>query len=329
MEYTNLGSTGLKVSRLFFGGLHIGGPAVDRKKAEQLIHAAWDVGINTFYTSDTYSNGAAEGIIGSILKPRRDDMVLMVKTGGRIGTAEVPVSSDEKLATLGLGGRIDYDDLWRRGVPPTARGLSRKHIMQAVEASLRKLQTDYIDIYVAHFWDPFTPVEETLAAMDALIRQGKVRYIGCSQTKAWQLYRALWVSEMKGLARYESVQAWLSVLQRDAKQELLPAAKSAGVSFLAFASLAGGRLAEYDRNSVIPRGQPNVQLIEKLRELSKIFGRNLGELAQAWVLAQDGVTALQIGPTEADEFLPQARAVTHPLSKEEVEAIEKVLNDES
>ncbi len=327
MEYRNFGSTGLKVSRLFFGGFHIGGPAVDRERAERLVNAAWDVGINTFYTSDEYNHGAAEEILGGILKPRRDDVVLIVKAGMRVGSAQLPQSSDERWAMQGVRGKIDHDSLWRRGISPNSRGLSRKYLMQAIDASLRRLQTDYIDVYVSHFWDPFTPVEETLSTMDALVRMGKVRYIGCSQTKAWQLYRSLWVSEVKRLPRYESVQAWLSILQRDHMTELVPAAKAAGVSFLAFASLGGGRLADYDRDSVIPRGKPDLELIAKLRAVAVQFDRDLGELGQAWALAQEGVTALQIGPSRPEHFAPQVRAVTNPLADEEAEAIRRVLDD--
>ena len=327
MEYVNLGRTGLKVSRLFFGGFAIGGPAIDRDQARRLVHTAWESGINTFYTSDSYNGGASEQILGDILKPRREDMVLIVKTGARVTTPEAPGSSDERWARQGVRGLVDYEALWSGGVSPTSFGLSRKYLMQAIEASLRRLGTDYIDVYVAHFWDPFTPIEETLETFDNLIRQGKVRYIGCSQTKAWQLYRSLWVSEVNHLARYESIQAWFSVIEREHMKDLLPAANAAGVSFLAFASLGGGRLAEYDKDSVIPRGETPTELIERLRELARNLGRDLSELAQAWALAQPGVASLLIGPSKPEWFAPQVRAVTNPLTKEEASAINEVLGE--
>ena len=225
MEYVNLGRTGLKVSRLFFGGFAIGGPAIDRDQARRLVHTAWESGINTFYTSDSYNGGASEQILGDILKPRREDMVLIVKTGARVTTPEAPGSSDERWARQGVRGLVDYEALWSGGVSPTSFGLSWKYLMQAIEASLRRLGTDYIDVYVAHFWDPFTPIEETLETFDNLIRQGKVRYIGCSQTKAWQLYRSLWVSEVNHLARYESIQAWFSVIEPRAHEGSAPHGK--------------------------------------------------------------------------------------------------------
>lgn len=325
MEYVRFGATGLRVSRLFFGGFAIGGPAVNGPKAHDLVQAAWDVGINTFYTSDVYNGGAAEEILGEVLASRRDDVVLMVKTGGRISTPGAPDTPDERWARQGVRGSVDFAGLWSRGVAPTAFGLSRKYLMQAVERSLRRLKTDYIDVYVSHFWDPLTPIEETLATMDLLVQQGKVRYIGCSQTRAWQLYRALWVSDRNALVRYESVQAWLSLLQREHLSDLLPAAHAAEVSFLAFASLAGTALGEYDRDSVKPRGSVDTALVARLGSLANSLGRDLAEMAQAWVLAQPGVTALLIGPSEAEWFAPQARAVANPLTVDELHEIDAVL----
>ena len=340
MEYRNLGRTGLKVSRLFFGGSHIG-EIIDEDQARRLIHKAWDVGINTFYTADKYNNGAGQDIIGKIIKPRRDDMVLLIKTGYRVGTAEFPVSDSERLATHFERGTIDHDDMWRHGVTPNSRGLSRKHIMQSVEASLQRLGTDYIDVYVAHFWDQSTPVEETLSAMNDLIRQGKVRYIGCSQTAAWQLYKALWASDVNGLARYQSQQIRFNMIERASRKEQMDAAAAAGVSILAFSSLAGGLLTgEYSRASVIPDGmgfrrfytemywsERTFELLDRLRPVAAAGGRSLGELAQAWALAQVPVTALQIGPNEPEEFDDQVKAATCPLTPSEVDAVSQILAD--
>lgn len=338
MEYRNLGSTGLKVSRLFFGGSHIG-EIIDEEQARRLIHRAWDVGINTFYTADKYNNGAGQDIIGKIIGSRRDDMVLLIKTGYRVGTSSFPVSNDERLATHFETGTIDHDEMWRHGVTPNSRGLSRKHIMQAVEASLRRLGTDYIDVYVAHFWDRSTPVEETLAAMDDLIRQGKVRYIGCSQTEAWQLMRALWVSEVKGLARYQSQQVRFNMIERSNRWEQLAAAAAGGVSILAFSSLAGGLLTgEYGSGSRIPDGMGfrrfytemywsdrTFELLDRLRPVAAAGDRSLGELAQAWALAQVPVTALQIGPNEPEEFDDQVKAVERPMTSAELETVNAIL----
>jgi aryl-alcohol dehydrogenase-like predicted oxidoreductase len=340
MHYRNLGTTGLKVSRLFFGGAHIG-EVIDARKTEELVRAAWDAGINTFYTSNKYNNGAAEEILGKAVKPRREDCVLIMKTGYRVGTATVPVDDAERLATHGERGTIDHAEMWRRGVPPTSRGLSRKYIVREVEASLRRLQTDYIDVYEAHFWDYETPVEETLSAFDTLVRQGKVRYIGCSQTTAWQLVRALWVSDVKGYARYQTMQIRFNMIERANRKDQLQACAAMGVSILAFQSLAGGVLTgDRDRQTEISptignrkmytemyTTAQNFDLVDRLRVVAQKSGRSVGELAQAWTLAQPAVTALQIGPNEAKEFEPQVRAATHPLAPDEAQAIDQILVD--
>jgi 1-deoxyxylulose-5-phosphate synthase len=340
MEYRNFGSTGLKVSRLFLGGSHIG-EIVDLAQARELIHAAWDAGINTFYTADKYNNGAGEKIIGEVIKDRREDCVLLIKNGYRVGSSEVPVSDAERLATHGEKGSIDHNDMWRQGVPPTSRGHSRKHIFQAVEASLRRLQTDYIDVYVSHFWDFETPVQETLEAYQTLIQQGKVRYIGCSQHSAWQLYRALWVSDVRHLPRYESMQIRFNMFDREIRREQMAAALAAGVSILAFSSLAGGVLSgDFERKSAVPEdlgwrrfytnmywSDRNFDLVDRLRVVAAEGGRSVGELAQAWTLAQPAVTALQVGPATVDEFPPQIRAAVNPLTPDEARAIDSILVD--
>ena len=333
-----MGRTGLKVSRLIFGGTHLG-EIVNAEKARVLVDQAWALGINTFYTADKYNNGAGEEYLGAALGKRRDDAIVLIKSGFRVGTREWPDSPAERLATRGLGGTIDDGEMWAHGVTPNARGLSRKHLLQAVEASLRRLGTDYIDIYVMHFWDPFTPVEETLGALSDLVGQGKVRYIGCSQTRAWQLYRGLWVSELKGLPRFESVQVRFNLFELDATEELIPAAHAAGVSVLAFQSLAGNVLrGDFTYGEDVPTGlgyrkiytdmywsERSFDFVERLKALSQELGRAPGEVAQAWALAQPAVTALQIGPNEPEEFAAQVRAADHPLERDELEAVENLL----
>jgi aryl-alcohol dehydrogenase-like predicted oxidoreductase len=340
MEYRNLGTTGLKVSRLFFGGAHMG-EVVDKRKVEELVRAAWDVGINTFYTSNKYNNGQAEEIIGHAVKPRREDCILVMKTGYRVGSTSVPVDDAERLATHGERGAINHADMWQRGVAPTSRGLSRKYIIREVEASLRRLGTDYIDVYEAHFWDKETPIEETLAAFDTLVQQGKIRYVGCSQTTAWQLVRALWVSDVKGYPRYQTMQIRFNMIERANRMEQLAACAALGVSILAFQSLAGGILTgDRDRAMEISpsigarkmytqmySNDRNFDLVDRLRVVAGESGRSVGELAQAWTLAQSPVTALQIGPNEPEEFASQVRAATRPLTRDEAEAIDQILVD--
>jgi 1-deoxyxylulose-5-phosphate synthase len=339
MEYTNLGSSGLRISRIMFGGAHIG-EIIDADQTKKIVHAAWDEGISTFYVADKYNNGAGEEILGEALKPRREDVVIVIKTGYRVGSATVPVTDAERMATHGELGAIDDAEMWAKGVPPTSRGLSRKHMLQAIEASLRRLQTDYIDVYEAHFWDPRTPIEETLETMDLLVRQGKVRYIGCSQTAPWQLHRGLRASEVRGLARYQSWQVRFNILDRAERQQELDAAAEAGVSILAFQSLAGNVLTgDYKFTSAIPDSlghrltytelywkERNFALVDELRTVARATGRtSVGELAQAWALAQKAIGALQVGPNSPEGLPAQIRAATHPLTADEAQAIDAIL----
>jgi aryl-alcohol dehydrogenase-like predicted oxidoreductase len=340
MEYRTLGQTGLKISRLMFGGAHIG-EIIGSQETEALVHKAWDVGINTFYMSDKYNNGQGEEILGSAIKPRRDDCVLVIKVGYRVGSGDVPVTDAERLATHGEMGSVDHAAMWRRGVSPNSRGLSRKHILQAVDASLKRLQTDYIDVYEAHFWDYETPVEETLSTFQSLIDAGKVRYIGCSQTKAWQVCRALWASDKQGTSRYQSWQVLLNMIDRGKRAEQLEAAAQLDMSVLAFQSLAGGILSgQYTPGSVVPEGmghrrvylesywrEKNFALVDALRPIAQAGGRTgVGELAQAWTLSQGPVAALQVGPTRPEEFDSYVGAVSKPLTPEEAVAIDEVLD---
>jgi aryl-alcohol dehydrogenase-like predicted oxidoreductase len=328
MEYRNLGASGLAVSRLIFGGAHIG-EIVGKEKAAELVRAAWDADINAFYTADVYNRGKAEEILGELLKPRREDVVLIVKAGEYVGSQRVPVDL----------ANVDRTALWRAGVAPTSYGLTRKHLARALEQSLRRLQTDYIDVYAPHFWDAATPIEETLETLDGFVREGKVRYLGCSRTSAWQLYAALWASDKAGLARYESIQVRFNLLERTAAREILPAAAAADVSVLAFSSLAGGMLSgAIERDSVRPadqgyramyaemhRNEQTFELIDRLRAIADAAERPLGELAQAWALDQPAVAALLIGPNEPDEFAPQAAAVAKPLQEAERAALAELL----
>ena len=193
MDYVNLGRTGMEVSRICLGCLTFGGQA-DEKESLRIVDTAWDAGINFFDTANVYTDTLSETYLGKALKGRRDRAVIATKVRGSMG----PGVNDA--------------------------GLSRKHIMDAVDASLMRLQTDYIDLYQVHSWDTDAPLEETLRALDDLVRQGKVRYIGCSNFSGWQLTKSLWISDLKGLARFETVQPRYNLLFRGIEEELLPVA---------------------------------------------------------------------------------------------------------
>jgi aryl-alcohol dehydrogenase-like predicted oxidoreductase len=338
MQYRTLGHTGLLVSQAFFGGTFIG-EFEDAASTQRLVDAAWDAGINTFYSADAYHNGRAEELLGRAIKPRRDEVNLLIKAGNRVGTADAPTTVQDWNATP---RRVEVDHAFylKRGIGPTSRGLTRKHLVSAVEASLKRLGTDYIDVYVAHFFDPSTPVEETLRAMDDLVRQGKILYVGCSQTAAWQLYRALWASEVNNLVSYQSQQIHYNIFERDARREQLAAADAAGVSVLAFNALAGELLAGVHardddslrdtmgfrrRYADMYWTDENFDLIDEFVSIAEASGRTPSSLAYAWTLAQPAVTALNIGPRVVAGFAPAVDAIDVPLRPEEDRAIQLLL----
>ena len=203
MEYRRLGRTGVWVSEIALGCAHLGSKPADEGEAVKLVHRAVDLGINLIDTANIYVGGRSEEIVGKALRGIRHQVVLATKVRGRMGE-----------------GRND-------------EGLSRYHIVRQVEASLRRLQTDYIDLYQVHWWDANTPLDETLRALDDLVRQGKVLYIGCSNFAAWQLCKSLWLSDKNGWARFETNQVRYSLLDRSVEVELVPLCESEGVGILA------------------------------------------------------------------------------------------------
>src|ERR1700684_3872079 len=242
MEYATLGNTGLLVSRLCFGTMTFGDgrglfkaiSAVDQTGADELVKASIEGGINFFHTADNYTEGESERILGQSLKNlniARRDVVIATKVYSRVGP-----------------GRNDV-------------GASRGHIMDAVEASLRRLQTDHIDLYQIHGNDAVTPLEETLRALDTLVQQGKVRYVGCSNWQAYKLAKALGVSEFKGLTRFETLQAYYSIAGRDLEREIVPLLESEKVGLLVWSPLAGGLLSgKYTRTNQKPADSPPIDL---------------------------------------------------------------------
>jgi aryl-alcohol dehydrogenase (NADP+) len=257
----------------------------------------------------------------------------MVKAGYRVGD----LTAAEIAAPLG-GPAIDHDADWRRGIPPTSRGLSRKHLLAAVDASLKRLGTDYIDLYQIHFWDDQTPIEETLDAMSDLVHSGRVRYVGCSQTKSWQLYRALWAAEVGRFQRFCSMQVRYNVFERQAMADRLEAAQAAGVAILAYSSLAGMLLSNQADLSDKPESllsrqryadmywtPERIAVARELRGLGDRLGRSVAQLAQGWVLARPAVTAILIGPSTPPELAEEASVAEKPLTAEELAMVDAVL----
>lgn len=314
MEYRNFGRTGLKVSKLGlgcggFGGVgsepSLFGRGEDEAMAFAIMDRALDLGINYFDTADSYGGGRSEEMIGRWLRSRgrRDQVVLSTKVFNRMGPG------------------------------PNDSGLSRRHIMQAVEDSLRRLQTDWLDLYVTHEVDPSTPLEETLGALDGLVRQGKVRYVGASNIEAWRLTKALWISDRHDVARYEGVQNQYNLLNRGIEAEILPLAEDQGLAVTPFSPLAGGFLTgKYTLDASYPPGsrmtlrpQPYGSLlttatfraIDALRAEAAQWDVSTGALALAWVHSHPRVTAALIGPRSPEQFAPAQESLQVVLTAED------------
>jgi aryl-alcohol dehydrogenase-like predicted oxidoreductase len=308
VEYRQLGHSGLRVSALTLGtmtfgdagpGAPIGGVATDQ--ARVLVDQALEAGVNLIDTADIYSHGRSEEIVGEILEGRRDDVLIATK-------ARFP---------LGAG--------------PNDAGLSRHYLLRACEASLRRLRTDYIDLYQVHERDGLTPVEETLDALDTLVHDGKVRYIGCSNHSAWHVMKALGTSERLGLERYVSQQIYYSLLHREAEYELVPLSVDEQVGILAWSPLAGGLLSgKYGRDRTAPAGarhttdwsEPPIYdedkmyaIIEALVEVAGEHGHSPAQTALAYLLGKPAVTSLVIGARSAEQLADNLASATWSLDE--------------
>ncbi len=321
MEYKNLGRTGLKISAVGLGCGNFGGigsaPAFFGKgetkdQAFAIMDAAWDMGINFFDTVDAYGGGQSEAWIGEWLAAR----------GSRVRAGLI--LSSKVFNPVGDG--------------PNDWGLSRRHILRQIEASLKRLQTDYLDMYLTHETpDPATPLDETLRALDDLVHQGKVRYIGASNMPAWVLTKALWVSDKRNLFRFDWVQNAYSLLERGDEPEMLPLCADQGLGYTPFSPLAGGWLTgKYQRGASYPAGSRMTLRPEPYRKLEhdSIFdaldglraraverGTDLATLALAWVMSHPLVTAPIIGPRKPEHLEPAQRALEIKLSLAERDAI--------
>jgi aryl-alcohol dehydrogenase-like predicted oxidoreductase len=289
MRFRRLGESGLVVSVVGIGCNNFGG-RIDAHRTDEVVHAALDLGVNMFDTADSYGNpvGRSEKLLGSALGRRRDKAIIATKFG-----------SD-------LGGENGPD--WG------ARG-SRRYIIRAVEASLRRLNTDYIDLYQIHWPDPRTPLEETLDALNDLIREGKVRYIGCSNYAGWQVADAAWIAKTRNLAPFVSAQNQYSLLNRDAERDVVPACERFGLGVLPYFPLASGLLTgKYRRGEVPPigtrlYGERHSQLLQEapwdtidlLARYADKRGRAMIEVAIGGLAAQPGVASVIAGATSADQ----------------------------
>ena len=312
MQYTTLGNTGLVVSRLCLGCMSYGSTAwrpwvLDESAAQPFYRAAIENGINFFDTADMYSLGLSEEITGRALRSmaKLDEIVICTKV------------------------------FWPMGDGPNMRGLSRKHIVQACEASLRRLGVDTIDVYQIHRFDPETPIEETMGALELLVQQGKVRYIGVSSGYAWQLMRALAVSQQRGWAQFVSVQPQYNLLYREEEREMLPLCRAERLGVIPWSPLARGVLTRprdktkgttvrSDNDPHADRLYKNADwdIVDVVGRIAGDRGVSMAQIALAWVLSRRDVTAPIVGATKATHLADAIAALDITLSAEEIEALE-------
>ena len=324
MEFKTLGDTGLLVSTICFGTMTFSGQSagteagiwkhigdVNQAGADGLIKACLEAGVNFFDTADVYSDGESEKMLGQSLKNlniARKDVVIATKVYGRVGP-----------------GRNDV-------------GASRGHIMDAVEASLRRLQTDHIDLYQIHGNDAVTPVEETLRALDTLVNHGKVRYIGVSNWQAWKIAKALGISEFKNLARFDSLQAYYSIAGRDLERDLVPLLEAEKTGLLVWSPLAGGLLSgKFSRENQKPQGTRRAEfdfpivdkerawkILDVMTPIAKAHNCSPARVALAWVLAKPFVTSVIIGAKRLEQLNDNIAAVDLKLTPEEIKKLDEV-----
>ena len=310
METRNLGTSGLRVSAVGLGCNNFGG-RLDLIASRAVIDRAIDLGVTLFDTADVYGNrGGSEEMLGAVLGRRRRDVVLASKFA------------------------LPMDDAGR------LRGASRRYIMRAVEASLKRLNTDHIDLYQLHSPDPHTPIEETLRALNDLIRAGMVRYVGCSNLPAWQVVDADWTARDLGLAGFVSCQDEYSLLVREPERDLLPAMQRLGLGLLPYFPLASGLLSgKYRKDQPLPEGarltnskgladrlftEHNWEVVERLRAFAQASGHSLLDLAFSWLAAQPQVSSVIAGATKPEQVEENVRAADWTLSTDELAEVGRI-----
>lgn len=318
MRYKTLGGTGLMVSEICLGTMTFGGRGfwtaigtVDQTVADSLLGRALDAGVNFVDTADVYSEGLSEQITGQAIansgRPR-SDIVLATKV-------------------LGMVGKTVNDC-----------GASRGHIMDGVKASLKRLKTDYIDLYQIHGFDPVTPIEETVRALDDLVRQGHVRYFGVSNWQAWTIMKAVGIAERAGLARPATLQAYYTIAGRDLEREIVPLLTAERLGLMVWSPLAGGLLSgKYDREGKGPQGSRRASFdfppvdrerafscVDVMREIAKARGVSVAQIALAWLLHRPVVTSVIIGATTSDQLDDNLAATKVALSADELARLDKV-----
>lgn len=315
MDYVKLGRTGLDVSRLCLGCMSYGEPqrgthpwTLPEEESRPFIRKALELGINFFDTANVYSDGTSEEILGRALKEfsSREEVVIATKVNGRM----------------------------RKG--PNGQGLSRKAIMAEIDASLRRLGTDYVDLYQIHRWDYGTPIEETLEALHDVVKSGKARYIGASSMYSWQFAKALYLSEKHGWTRFVSMQNHLNLLYREEEREMLPLCADEGIAVIPWSPMARGRLTrdwdegsarlgtdEFGRKLYENTLEQDRKVVERVSEIASARGVPRAQVALAWVLQKSSVTAPIIGATKMEHLDDAVAALSLKLDREEIGRLEE------
>jgi aryl-alcohol dehydrogenase-like predicted oxidoreductase len=316
MKYRQLADTGVFVSELCLGAMTFGGRGqiweniggLDQAAADGIVHRALDAGVNFIDTANVYSAGESETMVGKAIAGRRPDVVLATKVRGRMGPG------------------------------PNQVGLSRLHIIESVEASLKRLNTDYIDLYQIHRFDPLTNIEDTLRALDDLVRAGKVRYIGCSNLPAWHLMKALAVSRQQNLERFRCTQSFYSLAGRELEREMIPLLKDQALGLLVWSPLAGGflsgkftrtggdeaaRRAKFDFPPI--NKEKGFDVLDVLTAVAgKHDGSSIAQIALAWILANDAVTSVIIGARKMPQLDDNLKSVEVTLTADDLKALDEV-----
>jgi len=310
MEYRQLGHSGIRVSVVGLGANRFGSEEVPQAEVNKIIDAALDTGVNFIDTANVYNEGRSEETLGHALKGRMDKIILATKFN------------------------------FPRKTSANSWGASRYQMMQAVEQSLRRLQTDRIGLYYCHRWDDTTPIEETLRGLDDLIRMGKICYVGASAYASWQLAHANVLAELKGWSRFVVLQSEYNMLKRDVELEVLPYCRAHEVGFVPYYPLAGGFLTgKYEMGKAPPPGsrgesvrnvqelmtEKNYHFVTRLSEWAKNHGRGVNELAQAWLLAQPAVCSVITGAKRVEHVVSNVKAADWHLSAEQVHEIDAIL----
>jgi aryl-alcohol dehydrogenase-like predicted oxidoreductase len=321
MQYSRLGNTGLLVSRLAFGAMTFGsaeGPMaavskLGQQSADTLVGASLDAGVNFFNTADAYAGGQSETMLAKALGARRRDVAIATKVGFRNGAALIHT------------------------------GLSRQHILASCEDSLRRLNTDYIDVYLIHRVDPYTPIEETLGALDDLVRAGKVRYLGFSNWPAWRAATALGMQKQNGWAEFKAAEMYYSLVGREAEHEVVPFALHAGIGLMIWSPLAGGFLTgKYSRQNpqgdggrltgfdILPFNRElGYDLLEVMKEIAAAHSATPAQVAIAWLLTRPAVSSVLIGASKPAQLEDNLAAVTWRLTDNELKRLDDLTKVEA